>query len=507
MKILSASQQREADAYTIAHEPIPSIRLMERAAQACVQRMLDKDRPLWSGRPEIHVVCGMGNNGGDGLAIARMLAARKYKIQVWLIRHAEKASADFKQNEKRLKSIKSVKVKWVHSASELPSALVEGAVVIDALFGSGLNRPAEALAASAIQWMNRSGRKVISVDLPSGLSADSPIAPGTPVVQASHTLTFQSPKLSFLLPSSGNFAGNFSILDIGLHPDYISGVPCRNHFLLRKEVALMKRHRSGFSHKGSYGHALMVAGSLGMMGAAVLSSRSCLTAGAGLVTARIPRCGYTVLQTANPEVMVEVDESETMLSGKIDTSRYDAIGIGPGLGTAEETARSFKLLIQEYKRPMVIDADAINILAENKTWLAFLPPNSVLTPHPGEFRRLAGEWENDLQRLELQREMAQRFGVYIVLKGAHSSIACPDGTVYFNSTGNPGMATAGSGDVLTGMLTGLLAQGYDPKEASLLGVYLHGLAGDLAREEHGEEAMIARNIIENIGKAYWGLKN
>lgn len=502
MKILSSDEIRKADAYTIAHEPVRSIDLMERAAKACVGWITAT--PALKGVKRVSIFCGLGNNGGDGLAIARLLAAKKFKVEVFIIRHSDKCSEDFLVNEKRLKKIKSVKIHNITSAV-FPSAIFHApsSIVVDALFGSGLNKPVDGLAAEAIRLINSSGCPVVSIDIPSGLYADKhSVSKDAAIVRAQHTLSFQCPKLAFMFPENGPFVGEVSVLDIGLDEGFIAALSSRNYFVSEIEARFLYRKRSKFSHKGTYGHALIAAGSYGKMGACVLASRACLTAGAGLVTVHIPKCGYDILQTSNPEVMVETDSEEKLIADNIKIEKYNAIGMGPGIGTEKETQNALKVLIQNAKIPLVLDADALNILGENKTWTAFLPPNSVLTPHPGEFKRLVGDPANDFDRLQIQKEFSIKHGVYIVLKGAHTSITCPDGEVYFNSTGNPGMATAGSGDVLTGIITGLLSQGYAPKQASVLGVYLHGLAGDIAAQHLSEEGLLARNLIEFLPEAF-----
>lgn len=510
MKILSSEEIRKADAYTIAHEPVKSIDLMERAAKQCMI-WLTQTLALKGAKPAIKIFCGLGNNGGDGLAVARLLALKKFKVEIFIIRYSDKCSEDFLINEKRLKKVKSVKIHNISSAIQL-STFQSGrqagnfqvsTICIDAIFGSGLNKPVEGLAAEAINYINKSGCQIVSIDIPSGLFADKTSNDKNAViVRANHTLTFHLPKLAFMFPENANYVGDFSVLNIGLDEEFISSLPSKNYFVTEEYARFIHKPRNKFSHKGTFGHALIVAGSYGKIGACVLSSKACLSSGAGLVTAHVPKCGYDILQTTNPEVMVETDSSEMIVSDNIKLDKYNVIGIGPGIGTEKETQNVFKVLIQNSSAPMVIDADAINILSENKTWIAFLPKNSILTPHPGEFKRLVGDADNDFERFQLQKEFSIKHDVYVVLKGAHTCITCPDGEAYFNSTGNPGMATAGSGDVLTGILTGLLAQRYDSKQAAMLGVYLHGLAGDFAAKDLSEESLIARNIIEFLGQAY-----
>ncbi len=500
MKILSAEQIREADAYTIAHEPVKSVDLMERAAKACVEWITH----FYPGTgTTVRVFCGTGNNGGDGLAIARLLSAKKYRVEVMIVRGGGKISGDFRINEERLKKIKGITVREISSKKQLPSAAGEPGIIIDALFGTGLSGPAEGTAAEVIYHINNSKAPVISIDVPSGLFCDKPSLSGSKnIVKATHTLTFELPKMAFMFPENAPFCGSWHVLPISLDKSFIAGAETKTYYTDEKAVRKIYRPRQKFSHKGNYGHALLLSGSYGKMGAAILASRACLRAGAGLLTTHIPRCGYSILQSAVPEAMVTTDSSDNILSDTIKPERYNAIGIGPGTGVEKQTQNMLKLLIQNTDLPLVIDADAINILAENKTWLSFVPANSIYTPHPGEFERLCGQAGDDFERQKIQSAFAVKYGVYVVLKGAHTAIACPDGSSHFNSKGNPGMATAGSGDVLTGIITGLLAQGYSSRDACLLGVYLHGLAGDIAEEKHGVEALLAGDIIEHIGNAF-----
>ena len=516
MKILSSEEMRQADAYTIAHKPIKSIDLMERAAKECVGWFTSSPAllPREKGAKRTAIIfCGLGNNGGDGLAIARLLAAKKFKVEVYIIRYSDTCSADFLINEKRLKKAKGVRIHNVTTAPQPGTWNLEpGTLTLDCLFGSGLNKPIEGLASDVIRIVNGSGATVISIDIPSGLFAEKNVySKDAVIIRANHTLCFESPKIAFMFPENGGYVAGFTVLDIGLDEGFISSLPSKNYFVRDIEAKFLYRKRSKFSHKGIYGHALIVAGSYGKMGACVLASRACLSAGAGLVTVHIPKCGYEIMQMANPEVMVEADTEEKIISVPIaignKIEKYNAIGIGPGIGMEKETQNALKSLIQNAGIPLVLDADALNILSENKTWLAFLPANSILTPHPGEFKRLVGNADNDLDRLQLQKDFSFKYGVYVALKGAHTCITCPDGEVFFNSTGNPGMATAGSGDVLTGIITALLAQGYTPKKAAVLGIYLHGLAGDIAAQHRSEEGMIARNIIEFLGEAFKSVKS
>ncbi len=494
MKILSAKQIREADAYTIKNEPIASIDLMERAANKWTVLFL-KDYP--DKKQTKYIFCGPGNNGGDGLVIARLLLHKKHAVSVFIL-NSKHYSADFLINLKKLKHYRHI-----ISEADFPK-LNNKAIIIDALFGSGLNKPLSGITAQLVSYLNEQDAAIISVDMPSGLFADKPSA--LPAIQAQDTYTFQFPKLSFLMPVSGNTVGNFKVADIGLHPDFISKINTPYFYTDKKEIKQLLKTRKKFSHKGSYGHALLVAGSQGKMGAATLSATAILRSGAGLLTAHIPACGYSILQTALPEAMCICDVNNMHISGIPIQATYSAVAIGPGLGTHRETASALKSFLQVNKTPCVIDADALNLIAQHKTMLKLLPEHCILTPHPKEFERLAGTWKDDFDRLQKLQAFSKKHKVITILKGAHSAIADLSGNVYFNSTGNPGMATAGSGDVLTGIICGLLAQGYSALEASKLGVFLHGSAADLALKKQSEESLIASDFINNLGSAFKQLK-
>jgi len=498
MKILPVDKIREADAYSIANEPIADIDLMERAAGQLfrwVAKRVDRSH-------RFIVFAGLGNNGGDGLALSRQLTAAGYDVHVYVVRYSDKNSNSFQINYERFENLGNKKLHELKKEDQFPE-ITEEDVVVDALFGSGLTRPVKGFPGEAIQHINASAAIKIAIDVPSGLFVDSSSRElDGEIVRADYTLTFQFPKLAFLMPENESFAGSWHVLDIGLHPDYINKVSVSNFYSGRKDVIPILKQRRKFSHKGTYGHALLVAGSYGKMGAAVLAAHAALRSGVGLLHVHIPKVGYSVMQTALPEAMLSIDRYENYFSDIPELTLFNAVGVGPGLGMQHQSQMALKLLIQQFKFPMVFDADALNILSENKTWLAFLPHYSILTPHPKEFERLAGKWNNDFERLEKQRLFAEKYQVVVVLKGANTSICTPQGDCYFNSTGNPGMATAGSGDVLTGILTSLLAQGYSSVEAAILGVYLHGLAGDLAAKKLGMEAMIAGDIIMNLGKAF-----
>ena len=500
IKIFSPEQVRRADEYTIQNEPVSSIDLMERAANACADWM---NNFTDMSNKSVFVFCGPGNNGGDGLAIARLLHEKLVPIVVYIPDLPTKYSEDFSINLKRAEN-QGIEIKSYQSFRT--AILTENHFIVDSLFGSGLSKPLEGEYREIVEMINKSNGIKISIDIPSGLYAGKPANTAKDaIIKADYTLSFQFPKLAFLFPENEYFTGDCHVLPIGLHPDFIKSEACKNHLVEYEDAKGLLKPRARFSHKGTFGHALLIGGSKGKIGASVLMSKSCLHSGAGLVTAHVPGCGYQIIQTAVPEAMVSVDADDIECTQIPKLDPYSAIGVGPGLGTGKNTASLLKQIIQEANVPLVIDADALNILSDNPTWLAFLPKGTVLTPHPGEFARLAGKTSDSFDRLEILRSLCIKFSLNIVLKGAYTVICSPLGNCYFNPTGNPGMATGGSGDVLTGLLTGLLAQGYNPTEACVLGVYLHGLAGDIASEQTGFEALAAGDISSNIGKAFMEL--
>jgi ADP-dependent NAD(P)H-hydrate dehydratase / NAD(P)H-hydrate epimerase len=492
-KILSAKLIKELDAYTIQHEPIASIDLMERACRAFESWFTEK----FDVTHHVGIICGTGNNGGDGLGIARLLYESGYNVQLWIVKGDATESIDFKINRDRLRN----KIKIVELTLKCDQAIFSSCnILIDAIFGSGLSRAPEGLYAKAIDCINQTNALRIAVDVPSGLMMDKS-STGS-IVKAHHTVSFQLPKLVFFLPQSYPFVGRWSVISIGLNKDFIKQAPTPYSYISLKDVKRIVKPRLTFDHKGRYGHALIIAGSIGKIGASVLASRASLRSGLGLLTVHIPKCGNTILQTAVPEAMVSIDKNEEFLTSIENTDQYSAIGIGPGLGQHPETVKAFTSILSQFKSPMVIDADALTILSLKKELMNHIPQGSILTPHPKEFERLVGSWKDDFERLEKQQQLAKQLKCVVVLKGAYSSIASPEGDVYFNSTGNPGMATGGSGDVLTGILTGLLAQHYSPLEAAQLGVYLHGLSGDMAAYENGMNSLIASDLIEFLPTAF-----
>ncbi|RXK86238.1 NAD(P)H-hydrate dehydratase [Filimonas effusa] len=492
MKLLTAAQIHEWDAYTIAHEPISSIDLMEKAALACTNHIT-----LFTGSDSIlKVFCAKGNNGGDGLAIARQLLAQGYDVSVYILEFGARGSDDFEANLQRLRGITD-ELYFIEHAGAFP-VLHADDIVIDALFGSGLNRPLQDLSAQLVQHINDADVRVFSVDVPSGMFTEGS-SKGNIIVQATHTLTFQIQKYCFMLAENAVYTGSVQVLDIGLKESFQPTEEAIYHLITVPDLLAIYEPRHEFAHKGSYGHALLAAGSYGKMGAAVLAARACLRSGIGLLTTLIPEEGYIIMQTAVPEAMV-------VASIAAATSAYACLGVGPGLGTHEAAVTLVDQLLQGASQPMIIDADALNIISRHAGWLERIPENSILTPHPKEFDRLFGEHENESKRIEKAIHLSKQYRWVIVLKGHHSLVAW-QGKGWFNTTGNAGMATGGSGDVLTGILTALMAQYKQPHYAALLGVYLHGLAADLAldTEVHSMESLLPSDIIDSLGRAFYAI--
>jgi NAD(P)H-hydrate epimerase len=502
VQILNAEQVRAWDQFTIANEPVSSIDLMERAAVKCSDWILSKN---WKQKP-FRIFCGKGNNGGDGLAIARHLIHQSLPVSVYILEFGKKGAEDFQQNLQRLHDLHFTDIHFIQSAEHFPS-ISSNDIVIDALLGSGLNKPLEGLAAELVKHINHAEALVVAIDLPSGLYIDKSSL-GNPVIKATFTLTFQCYKLGLLVQDNAEYIGKVELLDICLHPAYLEDKDFGMQTIDKALAKKIYRPRSVFAHKGKFGHALLVAGSYGKMGAAVLAAKACIRAGAGLTTAFIPKNGYEIMQVAVPEAMVLTGDSDDHISTlPDDIEKYSSIGIGPGLGTSDETRKIISFIVRRYENPIIIDADGLNCLAMEKQLLAGLPDRSVLTPHLKEFERLFGSLRDDFERIRMAQEKAKELTLIIVLKSHHTLIALPDGQLYFNTSGNAGMAKGGSGDVLTGILTALLAQNYSPAAATLLGVYLHGLTADLAVRSLSEEALAARDLVNFLPQAFRELKN
>ncbi len=501
MKFFSTNQIQQLDQYTIEHEPIASIDLMERAADALYWEFIGEISYLHP----ICILAGPGNNGGDALAMARMLLVSGYSVTVYLL-HTGTLSDNCEINRKRLlegfhESLTKLKNKFT------APTITEDTTIVDGLFGSGLSRPLTGIYAEAIEWLNSTTCQVVSIDIPSGLHGEvNTIIDLSAIVKANLTLSIQFPKLTFLLPESAEFVGNWRTVDIGIHQKAIDGLDSNLFYLDRNEISLLIKNRTKFSHKGTFGHSYIVAGSIDMAGAAVLSAKAALRSGAGLVTVHSAAENRVIVQSVIPEAIFQSDNSNDFITEIGNLYSFNSIAIGPGIGTNDETLKMLRHFLMNYDKPCILDADALNIISHNTGLLALIPKNSIITPHPKEFDRLFGKCNSGYERMKKASEVAQQLGITTILKGANTLIATADGKVFFNSTGNSGMATAGSGDVLTGMLAGLLAQGYQPDESAKIAVYLHGLAGDLTLERQSVESLLAGDIIENIGRAFTSVR-
>ncbi len=494
MKIFNSSQIRKADAYTIAHEPVTPLKLMERAAEACAKWLADHI-PQDS---TFYIFCGSGNNGGDGLALARVLCHNGFQTNVFADDNAENASESQLVNYQRLAEHPEIMVYNFDDAFGFD--FEPDSVLIDALFGTGLNREIDGKCAELIEFLNNVPRRRISVDIPSGMIADRLVSEESTVLMAHDTLSFQFWKRSFLHPETGIFCGNVHILDIGLHKEFISSESSACFVTDEELIFRIYRQRSPFTHKGSFGKSRIIAGSYGKMGAAVLAAQAAVHCGSGLTVIEAPQCGNEILQTSCPEAIFEPNGEQypKTLHGHSDES----IGVGPGIGSNPGTADALHAFLKNCTQPLVLDADALNIIASNPNLLKLIPKNSILTPHPREFERLFGYTANSFERVDLAQKMARELGVIIILKDHFTQVCMPDGTVYYNTSGNAGMAKGGSGDVLLGIITSLLAQKYKPAHAALFGVWLHGKAGDFAMQKSSVEAMVPSDLILELGSVF-----
>jgi len=500
MKIFSAEQIKAWDEYTMREEPISSEMLMERAAERCFAWLV----ATFPAQDSFTICCGKGNNGGDGLVVARLLAQQGKKISVYVLEFGYLGTPDFQLNLSRLHQFSQVIIRFVQTLDQLP--VFDPAVpIIDALYGTGLNRGLEGISAAFVQQINASGCVCVSIDLPSGLFADRSSLLH-PVIRATHTLCLQTYKLAMLMAENDVYLGQVHLLSIGLHPGFYEYAHTKYELQLLTDIKALRPTRNKSAHKGNFGHALLVGGQVGKMGAMVLAAKGALRSGLGLLSCQVPAVGLNILQTSVPEAMCSVDNRQECISQlPKDLSLFQSIGIGPGMGTKDETIAVLNEVLSSFTKPIVIDADALNVLAMHPALLNKVPAGSVLTPHPKEFARLFGESANDFERLQKAIDKATRHQVYIVLKGHHTQIACPEGNLFFNGSGNPGMATGGMGDVLTGVITGLLAQQIPVQNAVRLGVYLHGLAGNLAAQAVSEPALLPSDLIDHLGAAWLAL--
>lgn len=498
MKILTCTQQKEADAYTIANNNILSINLMEKAASL----IADEISKRWDRSHRIVVFAGAGNNGGDALAVARLLFSKSYPVEIYLFNIKGTISEDCMTNIQRLQQCGFTDYHEISNAFEPPKLTAED-VVVDGLFGSGLNKPLSGGFASVVKYINASNAQVVSIDLPSGLMGeDNSNNLRTNIIRADLTLSIQLPKLAFLFPENEDIVGEWKTLDIGISQEFIAQADTPYIITEASEMSQLVKPRKRFAFKNNFGHALLIAGSSGMAGASILAARACLRSGVGLLTIHTPVCNHDILQTAVPEAMVQNDVHELYFAEPVDLDNYQAIAIGPGIGQEEETALATFDQLADCYIPAVLDADAINILSSHRNYLNRLPRRSILTPHIGELERLIGRCNDSFDRLTKAKELAAYLQCYIVLKGAYSTVITPEGKFYFNPTGNPGMATGGSGDVLTGIILALLAQGYSQENAARLGTFVHGLAGDIACRRTGEISLTASDIIAALPEAW-----
>lgn len=498
MKILTCTQQKEADAYTIANNNILSINLMEKAASLIANEICKR----WDQSHRIVVFAGAGNNGGDAVAVARMLFTKNYNVEVYLFNIKGTISEDCMTNIKRLQECGFTAYHEISNSFD-PPKLFEEDVVIDGLFGSGLNKPLSGGFASVVQYINASSAQVVSIDIPSGLMGeDNSNNSRQNIIHADLTLSIQLPKLAFLFPENEDIVGEWKLLDIGISPEFIRQADTPYIITEAQDVSQLIKPRKRFAYKNNFGHALLIAGSNGMAGASVLAARACLRSGTGLLTVHVPVCNHDILQTAVPEAIVQNDVHELYFAEPVDLDNYQAIAIGPGIGQEEETALATLDQLADCYIPAVLDADAINILSSHRDYLNRLPKGSILTPHIGELERIIGKCNNSFERLTKAKELAAYLQCYMVVKGAYTVVITPQGKFYFNPTGNPGMATGGSGDVLTGIILALLTQGYQPENAARLGVYVHGLAGDIACRRMGEISLTASDVIDALPEAW-----
>ena len=497
MKIFSKEQIYEGDKLTAEKQNITSTELMERAGIQIFNWLHIR----MQGAPvPIHVFCGIGNNGGDGLVVARHLITHGYNVKTYVVNCSDKRSKDFLVNYDRIKETTKEWPTMLTCKEEFPQ-IHKDDIIIDAIFGIGLNRPVDEWVAQLFMHFRTSQAYTLSVDIPSGAFTDKVVDNEDSVVWSNHTLSFQSPKLIFFLPDTAKYSLQWEVIDIGIDKEFLFNTETKVVLIGKHEVLPMYQPREKYSHKGTYGHVLIFGGSYGKIGATLLASRAALASGAGLITTFVPKCGYSILQTALPEAMVITDTNEEIITNVNFEIEPTVIGLGIGMGTDPKTVAALEKFLKSNKAPLVIDADGLNIISKKKTLLKLLPKQSVLTPHPKELERLIGKWKDDFDKIKKVKAFSKKHDVIIVMKGANT-ITVYNEICHINTTGNPGLATAGTGDVLTGIITGIIAQGYNPLQATLFGVYLHGRSADIAIEDFGYQSLIASHVIEALGKAY-----
>ncbi|MDP3437423.1 MAG: NAD(P)H-hydrate dehydratase [Bacteroidales bacterium] len=467
MKIFTSGQIAQIDRITLNSQSISEDELILRVADV-LAKWITGNIHLKNRR--VLVFAGPGKNGKDAVALSTILAGQNIRCELFQVNQLE-------------------------SVSDIPE-IDKGCLIIDGVFGTGLSRRPEGIYARVIRSINNSNAEVISIDIPSGLLSDT-MTPDSnaAVIKADITLTLEFPKLAMFFKENSQYIGEWRVLDIGLDNDAKQTIDTPYYVIDKKYVSSVIKRRVRSSHKGDYGHALLVAGSYGMAGAAILCAKGALRSGAGLVTLSVPEELYQIVQVSVPEAMC-------ITSKLTDYERFTTIAVGPGIGTSPETVKRFQNLLKSYTNPMVIDADGLNIISVNREMLELIPQYSVLTPHPKEFSRLAGEFGDSTQALQLQRSFSLKYKVYVLLKGANTSLSTPEGEIWFNVCGNPGMATGGSGDVLTGVIAALMAQGYSPKESAISGIFIHSTSGDFAAKKFGEISMTAGDIVNNLEEAF-----
>jgi NAD(P)H-hydrate epimerase len=503
MKLLSAEQIRALDQFSIQHEGIRSIDLMERAAKACTKRILS----LVAADDNITIFCGSGNNGGDGLAIARMLLKEGRLVRVILPSYGKELSEYATYNLKQLKQLYPGVLTVITTMAELSTLHLEHhACAIDALLGTGLNAPVDGLLGELITFINANYKKIISIDIPSGLYADKSSYLNKHIIHCHLCLSFQSPKLAFLLPQNGMYVPEFELLDIGLDAHHHASFDSSYYYVTASEIASLLKPRSKYAHKGLFGHALLVAGSKGKSGAALIAAKACMRSGPGYLTVHSVQETLSALLVYLPEAMSDVDADATKISELQLHDRYTALCFGPGTGTEPETELVLKKILNYFQGPILIDADGLNSLSENKTWLSFLPANTILSPHPKEFERLTEKCQDDFDRLKIIQQFSVRNNCILLYKGAHSIIAMPDGNLFFNSSGNAGLSKAGSGDGLSGIILGLLARGYSEAQATLIGTFVHGYAADVCVEDMSRESVLISDVTSALPRAFLDLE-
>jgi ADP-dependent NAD(P)H-hydrate dehydratase / NAD(P)H-hydrate epimerase len=507
MNIVTGTQMQALDRRTITEAQVPSLVLMERAGTGVSAFLQDRFSPLRG--KTVTILCGKGNNGGDGFVVARLLRQHHVKVTVLLLAPAGDLSRDAAIMYRRWIRVAGKSSSRPFRSSEQAGAMLASSdIIVDALLGTGLSTEVTGIYRDAIRLMNGAGRPVIAVDMPSGIHADNGALLGE-AVHATATITFGLPKLGLYLGAGIDHAGTIHVIDIGIPPAYVEAVNSRTLVVTRELVAKAIPTRQASAHKGTFGHAGIIAGSVGKTGAAALAARAALRIGAGLVTVGTPSSVNDVLEAKLLEAMtVPLPETKARTLARSGLDRVlafmrarTALAIGPGLSTHPETVELVQSLMKHVDRPSVLDADALNALASRASLLTECKIPPILTPHPGEMARLevdATSQSVNADRLGTARRFARERGVFIVLKGARTVIARPDGLLAICPTGNPGMATAGTGDVLTGMIVGLLAQAVPAWEAACAATYLHGLAGDLAARQLGQAGMLAGDLIDHI---------